>query len=160
MLYTKFDVFSKINGSPLAFKRKFILYILHANKLEKVVLLSNSLSPLELKKFIEHFLDSKKGQEIVSIDLQGKSSIADYFVIVSASSQRQVGSMAQLLKEELKKKGLKNVNIEGLAQCDWVLIDAGDVIVHIFRPEIRAFYNLEKIWSVEISETAPKTSFS
>ena len=125
-----------------------------------MVHLSNSLSPLALKNLIENFLDSKKAQEIVSIDLRGKSSIADYLVIASASSQRQVGSMAQLLKEELKKNGLKNVNIEGLAQCDWVLVDAGDVIVHIFRPEIRAFYNLEKMWSVEMSEESTKVSIS
>lgn len=125
-----------------------------------MVLLSKSLSPLALKNLIETFLDAKKAQDIVSIDLQGKSSIADYLVIASGTSQRQVASMAQLLKEELKKKGLKNINIEGLTQCDWVLLDAGDVIVHIFRPEIRAFYNLEKMWSMEISEQAPKMSIS
>jgi len=123
-----------------------------------VVRLSNSLPPLALKNLIERFLDSKKAQDIVTIDLQGKSSIADYLLIASGTSQRQIGSMAQLLKEELKKKGLKNVNIEGLPQCDWVLIDAGDVIVHIFRPEIRAFYNLEKMWSVEFSEEMTKIS--
>lgn len=117
-----------------------------------MVLLSKSLSPHALKDFIETFLDAKKAQDIVSIDLQGKSSLADYLVIVSGTSQRQVASMAQLLKEELKKKGLKNVHLEGLAQCDWVLVDAGDVIVHIFRPEIRAFYNLEKMWSMEVPE--------
>lgn len=125
-----------------------------------MVLLSKSLSPLALKNLIENFLDSKKAQDIVSIDLQGKSSIADYLVIASGTSQRQVGSMAQLLKEELKKKGLKNINIEGLTQCDWVLVDAGDVIVHIFRPEIRSFYNLEKMWSMEISEETTKMSIS
>lgn len=123
-----------------------------------MVHLSRSLSPLALKDFIERFLEEKKAQDIVSIDLQGKSSIADYLVIVSGTSQRQVGSMAQLLKEELKKKGLKTVNIEGLPQCDWVLVDAGDVIVHIFRPEIRGFYNLEKLWSIEISNDTTKVS--
>jgi ribosome-associated protein len=116
-----------------------------------VILLSNSFSPLELKNFIEQFLDSKKARDIVSIDLQGKSSIADYLIIVSGTSQRQIASLAQLLKEELKKEGLKNINIEGLAQCEWVLVDTGDVIVHIFRPEIRSFYNLEKMWDVEFS---------
>lgn len=125
-----------------------------------MVLLSKSLSPLALKNLIEKFLDSKKAQDIVSIDLQGKSSIADYLVIASGTSQRQVASMAQLLKEELKKKGLKNINIEGLTQCDWVLVDAGDVIIHIFRPEIRTFYNLEKMWSMEISEEITKISIS
>lgn len=117
--------------------------------MEKVILLLNSLSALELKQLIENFLDSKKGQHIVSIDLRGKSSIADYLVIASGTSQRHVASMAQLLKEDLKKHGIKNINIEGLPQCDWVLIDAGDVIVHVFRPEIRTFYNLEKMWGGE-----------
>lgn len=125
--------------------------------MKKVILLSKSLSPLALKTLIEKFLDAKKAQDRVTIDLEGKSSLADYLIIVSGTSQRQVGSMAQLLKEELKKQGLKNVNIEGLPQCDWVLVDAGDVIVHIFRPEIRTFYNLEKMWSMEISDHLPKT---
>lgn len=125
-----------------------------------MVPLSNSLSPLALKKLIETFLSSKKAQNIVTIDLHGKSSIADYLVIVSGTSQRQIASLAQLLKEELKKKGLKNINIEGIPQCDWVLLDAGDVIVHIFRPEIRAFYDLEKMWGVDISEDNPKFSMS
>lgn len=125
-----------------------------------MVLLSKSLSPLALKNLIEKFLDAKKAQDIVSIDLHGKSSIADYLVIASGTSQRQVASMAQLLKEELKKTGLKNMHIEGLTQCDWVLLDAGDVIVHIFRPEIRSFYNLEKMWTMEISEDITKVSTS
>ena len=128
--------------------------------MKKVSLLSKLLSPLALKTLIEKFLDAKKAQDLVTIDLQGKSSLADYLVIASGTSQRQVGSMAQLLKEELKKKGLKNVNIEGLPQCDWVLVDAGDVIVHLFRPEIRTFYNLEKMWSMDISEKITEMSSS
>lgn len=68
--------------------------------------------------------------------------------------------MAELLREELKKKGIKNIHIEGIPQCDWVLIDAGDVIVHIFRPEIRTFYNLEKIWSFENSQNLSEPSLS
>lgn len=68
--------------------------------------------------------------------------------------------MAELLREELKKKGIKNIHIEGLPQSDWVLVDAGDVIVHIFRPEVRAFYNLEKMWGPEISEEVGETSYS
>jgi ribosome-associated protein len=113
-----------------------------------------------LKEFIEQFLDSKKAQEIVSIDLTGKSSIADYLVIASGTSQRQVGSLAELLREELKKQGMKNIHIEGLPQCDWVLVDAGDVIVHIFRPEIRLYYNLEKMWSSDVSEDSSAISHS
>jgi len=107
-----------------------------------------------LKEFIQDFLSSKKAQDIVSIDLRGKSSIADYLVIASGTSQRQVGSMAELLREDLKKKGFKNVRIEGIPQCDWVLVDAGDIIVHLFRPEIRAFYNLEEMWNVAVSDVS------
>lgn len=92
----------------------------------------------------------------MSIHLEGKSSIADYLIIASGNSQRQVGSMAELLREELKKKGLQNLHLEGIPQCDWVLLDAGDVIVHLFRPEIRTFYNLEKMWSTE--RVDPKAS--
>lgn len=117
-------------------------------------IMSHSMSPPAMKDFITHFLDSKKAQDIVTIDLRGKSSIADYLVIASGTSQRQIASMAQLLKEDLKKQGIKDIHIEGLTQCDWVLLDVGDVIVHLFRPEIRSFYNLEKMWSVELSEDA------
>ncbi|MBS0272189.1 MAG: ribosome silencing factor [Proteobacteria bacterium] len=122
--------------------------------------LARLLTPQDLNEFITHFLDSKKAEDIVSIDLQGKSSMADYLVIASGNSQRQVGSMAELLREELKKKGIQNIRIEGIPQCDWVLLDAGDVIVHLFRPEIRSFYNLEKMWGIEIEANPSKTSFS
>lgn len=122
--------------------------------------LARLLTPKDLKEFITHFLDSKKAEDIVSIDLHGKSSMADYLIIASGNSQRQVGSMAELLREELKKKGMQNIRIEGIPQCDWVLLDAGDVIVHLFRPEIRSFYNLEKMWGIEIEANASKTSFS
>ena len=114
-------------------------------------MLAQTFSPRSLKEFIEKFLHSKKAQDVVSIDLQGKSSIADYLVIASGTSQRQVGSMAELLREELKKRKLHDIHIEGLSQCDWVLVDAGDVIVHLFRPEIRTFYNLEKMWNLPTS---------
>lgn len=82
------------------------------------------------------------------IDLRGKSSIADHLVIASGRSTRQVGAMAQHLSETLKGAGLP-VSAEGMQQCDWVLIDGGDVIVHLFRPEVRAFYNLEKMWGMQ-----------
>ncbi len=121
--------------------------------------LTQSLSPQRLKELIVHFLDSKKAEDIVTVDLHGKSSIADFLVIASGRSQRQVASMGELLREELKKKGIKNIHIEGLTQGDWVLLDAGDVIVHLFRPEVRVFYNLEKMWGIDISEDTPKTSF-
>jgi len=92
-------------------------------------------------------LDEDKSEEIVSIDLRGKTAIADFMVIASGRSQRHVGAIADHLLEALKAAGVKGVRVEGQPACDWVLIDAGDVIVHIFQPEVRTFYNIEKMWS-------------
>jgi len=91
-------------------------------------------------------LDDDQAQDVVSIPLAGKSSIADHIVIASGRSSRQVASMAQKLAERIKEALGRTVRIEGLPVADWVLIDAGDVIVHIFRPEVRSFYNLERMW--------------
>ena len=91
-------------------------------------------------------LDDDQAQEVISIPLEGKSSFADHMVIASGRSSRQVASMAQKLAERLKKTHGLNVRIEGLPVADWVLLDAGDVIVHLFRPEVRSFYNLERMW--------------
>ena len=99
-------------------------------------------------------LDDDKAVEIVSIPLQGKSNIADYMVIASGRSTRQVASMAQKLSERIKRELGRGVRIEGLPVADWVLIDADDVIVHLFRPEVRSFYNLERMWAFE--ERAPE----
>lgn len=92
-------------------------------------------------------LEEMKAEDIVTIDLTGKTSIADRMVVASGRSNRHVGSVADNVVEELKKSGLAGIRVEGQPHCDWVLIDAGDVIVHIFRPEVRAFYNLEKMWA-------------
>lgn len=92
-------------------------------------------------------LDDDQAQEIVTIDLAGKSSIADHMVIASGRSTRQVGAMAQKLAEKIKQDGYGPVKLEGLPAADWVLIDAGDVVVHLFRPEVRSFYNLERMWA-------------
>ena len=86
---------------------------------------------------------------MVVIDLAGRSSMADYLIIASGRSGRHVGSMAENLRERLKASGVSDIGIEGVPHCDWVLIDAGDIIVHLFRPEVRAFYNLEKMWGLE-----------
>ena len=112
-------------------------------------LLSHGHKPALLVKDIVRWLDEAKGEEAVTIDLKGKSSIGDYMVIVSGRSDRHVGAIAEQLQRKLKEKGLGRVRVEGLEACDWVLLDTGDVIVHIFRPEVREFYNLEKIWSAE-----------
>ena len=91
-------------------------------------------------------LEDSKAENIVSIDLNGKSSIADRMVIASGRSHRHVAAVAEHLLTALKDAGLGNARVEGLTAADWVLIDAGDVIVHVFRPEVRDFYNLEKMW--------------
>ena len=92
-------------------------------------------------------LDDMKAEDIVTIDLIGKTSIADAMVVASGRSDRHVGSIADNVLKDLGEAGLPNLRVEGMPHCDWVLIDAGDVIVHIFRPEIRDFYNLEKMWA-------------
>ena len=91
-------------------------------------------------------LDDDKAQKVVVIDLIGKTAIADYMIVASGTSRRHVSTMAEHLREKLKSLGIKSVSIEGMSQGDWVLIDGGDVIVHLFRPEIREFYDLEKLW--------------
>ncbi|MFW2831575.1 ribosome silencing factor [Sphingomonas sp. ID0503] len=92
-------------------------------------------------------LDDDQAVELVSIPLAGKSTIADHMVIASGRSTRQVASMAQKLADRIKRELGRNVRIEGLPTADWVLIDADDVIVHLFRPEVRSFYNLERMWN-------------
>ncbi|HLL58905.1 MAG TPA: ribosome silencing factor [Allosphingosinicella sp.] len=94
-------------------------------------------------------LDDDQAVEVVTIPLTGKSNIADHMVIASGRSTRQVASMAQKLTERIKQELGRNVRIEGLPIADWVLIDAEDVIVHLFRPEVRSFYNLERMWAFE-----------
>ena len=100
-----------------------------------------------LHKLVLASLDDDQAVETVSIPLAGKSSIADYMVIASGRSSRQVASMAQKLAERVKAEFGRPSRIEGLPTADWVLIDTGDVIVHLFRPEVRTFYNLERMWA-------------
>jgi ribosome-associated protein len=107
---------------------------------------SDSDSVAALHKLVLDSLDDDQAVDTVSIPLAGKSSIADHMVIASGRSTRQVASMAGKLAEKIKRGG-GSVRVEGLPTADWVLIDAGDVIVHLFRPEVRTFYNLERMWS-------------
>lgn len=93
-------------------------------------------------------LDDLKAVDVANVDLRGKSSIADNMVVATGTSSRQVASLAERLLHRLKDRGFVGLKPEGLRQGDWVLIDAGDVIVHLFRPEIREFYNIEKMWGV------------
>nr|WP_149759686.1 ribosome silencing factor [Mesorhizobium albiziae] len=91
-------------------------------------------------------LEDSKAENIVSIDIQGKSSLGDYMVVASGRSHRHVAAVADQLLKTLKDAGYGNARVEGLAAADWVLVDAGDIIVHVFRPEVREFYNIEKMW--------------
>lgn len=93
------------------------------------------------------WLDDAKAEKIVSIDLKGKSSLGDFMVIATGRSDRHVGAIAEQLRKNLKDAGVSSVRVEGLETCDWVLIDAGDILIHVFRAEVRDFYNLEKMWS-------------
>jgi len=101
----------------------------------------------EILRLVLARLDDLKAEDTVTIDLSGKTTIGDYMVVTCGRSNRHVGAIADHLLDDLAKAGLPDVHVEGLPHCDWVLIDAGDVIVHVFRPEIRTFYNLEKMWA-------------
>ena len=94
-------------------------------------------------------LDEDKAQDVFFIDLKDNSSFADSLIVASGRSNRHVSALADHLLRALKDAGQGKCRVEGLPHCDWVLIDAGDVVIHLFRPEVRAFYNIEKIWSVE-----------
>ena len=104
------------------------------------------LASEELLEFILKLLSDEKAEDIVQIDLHGKSAIGDYMVICSGRSTRQVTALAEKLSDELKQRFGRLSKIEGKTAGDWVLIDTGDVVVHIFRPEVREFYQLEKMW--------------
>jgi len=114
--------------------------------------------PLSSKKLLKvtlESLDNDKGIDIVSIDLIGRSSIADYMIVVSGNTVRQVTAMANNLIKKYKEMGLRLPSPEGMSNGDWVLIDAKDILIHIFRPEVRDFYSLEKMWIKKQEEVSP-----
>ena len=96
-------------------------------------------------------LDDAKAEETVSVDIVGKSSLADHMIVTSGRSQRHVGAVADQVITALRENGHGKPRVEGLPHCDWVLVDAGDVILHIFRPEVREFYNIEKMWQADFA---------
>lgn len=106
-----------------------------------------------LSEKIIHVLDENSAQDTIEIDIHGKSSVADFMIVTSGRSNRHVGALSDYVLRALKEDGHKNLGVEGQEGGDWVLIDVGDVILHIFRPEVRAFYNLEKIWSVPLPDS-------
>ena len=106
----------------------------------------------QILELITTSLDNDKAENILTIPLQGKSAIADYMVVASGTSSRQVAAMAEHIEFKLKQNKIAILGLEGLRQADWVLIDANDVIVHLFRPEVREFYGLERMWADDAAE--------
>lgn len=103
-------------------------------------------SPETLKSIIEQSLDADKAEQIETIDLRGQTDFADFMIVASGTSTRHVGALAEKIQERLKARGYSDIRAEGLVDCNWVVVDAGDVVVHIFRPEVREYYNIEKMW--------------
>ena len=101
----------------------------------------------KLKKEIEKILNNNKAVEVISVDLKNKTSIADFMIIASGNSSRHIQALSEILIDELKKRGIDNCRLEGAESNDWKLIDAIDIIIHIFHPEKRKFYDLERMWS-------------
>lgn len=108
-----------------------------------------------LLKIVMAQLEDAKAEDIIAINLDGKTAIADNMVVASGRSNRHVGAIADQLVEKLKEAGHRHIRVEGMDQCDWVLVDAVDVVVHLFRPEVRSFYNLEKLWSEHSPQEPP-----
>ena len=121
----------------------------------KAVVLKARPDADETLKLVLSRLDDMKAEETVTIDLRGKSAFSDYMIVTSGRANRHVGAIAENVTKGLKETGIKSIHVEGLPNCDWVLIDSGDVIVHVFRPEVREFYNLERLWTQ--SPAAAKT---
>ena len=107
----------------------------------------------ETLKIVLDCLDEMKAEDTVTIDLRGKSSLADYMIVTTGRANRHVGAIAENVVKDLGEVGMKGLHVEGLPNCDWVLIDTGDIIVHVFRPEVRTFYSLEKMWAPGRSAT-------
>jgi ribosome-associated protein len=118
-------------------------------------------APLDVEhllSLVETTLDDDQAEGVQTLDLRGKTSMADYMVIATGRNARQIAAMADHLATRLKAAGAAAVHVEGLRTCEWVLIDCGDIIVHLFRPEIRAFYNLEKMWGIDMPGDRPTTT--
>lgn len=114
-----------------------------------VEMIRTEIDPADSLRIVLESLDDSKAEDTISIDIQGKSALGDYMIVTSGRSHRHVGAIADRLLRELKDKGLGSCKVEGLQSCDWVLIDTGDLIIHIFRPEVRGFYGIEKMWQID-----------
>lgn len=117
---------------------------------------SGEQTPAHLKDLIVEVLDAGKAEEIEVIDLMGQTSLADYMIVASGTSSRQVAGFVDKIDEKLKGSSFDVLRTEGLPTADWVVVDCGDVIVHLFRPEVREFYAIEKMWQIDSPATSPK----
>ncbi|MBL4617669.1 MAG: ribosome silencing factor [Robiginitomaculum sp.] len=135
--------------------QKFPRNIVLQNEIKKSAE-STQLTAKQLLELLQEVLDDNKAEDVVSIDLEGKSSVADYLLIATGRSARHVSAIADYILRAAKAAGLGQLETEGMSSNDWILIDAGDVIVHVFRDEVRGYYNLEKIWSVSLSREMDK----
>ncbi len=147
----KANLMTSQNLSPDA-KRLFDEYIRADNAgedadLSKFTDLVDADRASALCAFVLERLDDEKAEDIIAIDLEGKSEIAEAMIIASGRSGRHVSGVSEKIQRSLKSIGYKDLRIQGRPACDWVLVDAGDIIIHLFRPEVREFYNLERIWS-------------
>ena len=124
----------------------------HTDSNAATVTSAPNLEALSLARRIQDVLDEHSAQDVISVDVRGKSSVADVMLIASGRSNRHVAALADYVRRDLKEAG-ETAAVEGAETADWVLIDAGDVILHIFRPEVRAFYNIEKIWSLPLPDS-------
>lgn len=117
---------------------------------------TTALDSATLAGVVFRSLDDSKAEDIVTIDIREKSSLADVMIVASGRSHRHVGAIADRLLDDLAAAGLRDPRVEGLPHCDWVLVDAGDVLVHVFRPEVRGFYGLEKMWAADPAPRPPR----
>ncbi len=132
-------------------------YVLHA--LQAAPATPDAITPRSnaaetLHALIASILDDNKAEDVIALDTRDKSSVTDVMMIASGRSARHVSAIADYVIKALKEHGAQGVSVEGLPSCDWVLIDAGDVVLHLFRPEVRAYYNLEKMWGLDAEPTA------
>lgn len=145
-----------VSARPLAW-RFFVFYATHNERTCPILNMNNRglNTPHDVKALVEQSLSADKASDIVTIDLDEQTGIADYMIIATGTSSRHVSALAEKLRDRLQGRGLKNVRVEGLTASDWVVLDAGDVVVHLFRDEVRAFYNIEKMWGAFRSPAHP-----
>ena len=132
-------------------RRNTVWRFVLSGRIEAVNSTATTLPTMSLVDLVINSLHSDKAEDVVSIDIEGKSSVADHIVVASGRSTRQVAAIAEKLSQRVKEGFGINAKVEGKETADWVLLDLGDVVVHVFRPEVREFYQIEKMWQAEMA---------